>query len=175
MNITLYALGNYNAGRLIAKTFQLDDYRDHDDYRFAVSEWLDTVPYPYEPERFEEEWIVADWEEVPDPYVGTYDLCRTFWKYFNRRRDVHDSQLEAFDEFYDLFVSGDDDLLPDFDEAYIGHFDTRYDFVEYWFTEIEGMKAFPPLNMCLDYEATEHVISANNGITESKRHFFRMF
>ena len=174
MHITLYALANYNHGRLVPKTFDLADYRDHDDYRLAVSEWLETVPYPCEPGRFEEEWIVADYEDIPEPFVGEYDLYREFWRYFDQRRELCDSLHEAFDEFYDLFVSGDEDSLPDFSDAYIGHFDSKVEFVEYWLVEVNGFEQYPWADVCIDYEASERVICASHAVCESNRHYFNL-
>ncbi len=172
MNITLYALGNYNAGNLIAKTFEMSDYQDHEDYHFAVSQWLETVPYPYEPERGEEEWIVADSEGIPDQFVGEYSLYREFWAYYDLRRDISSDQLEAFDIFYDLFVSGDDNHLPEFQDKYIGYFENGDDFVYYWFTEVKGFAEFPPNELVIDYEDTKKVIFANNALCEESGHYF---
>ena len=172
MQITLYALANYNHGNLIAKTFYLNNYRNHDDYRFAISEWLSTVPYPCEPGRFEEEWIVADYEDIPDQFVGEYSLYREFWAYYDLRRDISSDQLEAFDVFYDLFVSGDDENLPEFQDKYIGYFENGPDFVHYYFTEICGMAEFPPQEMVINYEDTRNVIFANNAFCEEGGHYF---
>ena len=172
MEITLYALANYNHGRLISKTFTLADYRDHDDYREAVSVWLNTVPYPCEQGRFEEEWIVADYEDIPEQFVDEYDLYREFWAYLDLRRDISSDQLEAFDVFYDLFVSGDDNDLPEFGDKYIGHFEHESDFVYYWFTEVKGFSEFPPSELVIDYEDTKNVILANNALCEEGGHYF---
>lgn len=171
MQITLYALANYNNGHLIAKTFDLGDYRNHDGYREAVSGWLDTVPYPHEPGRFEEEWIVAGWEAIPDQFVGEYNLYREFWEYFNKRRELCESQHEAFDEFCALVDSGDDSLA-DFQDKLIGYFETGSDFVYHWFTEVKGLTEFPPREMVIDYEDTRNVIFANNAICEQNGYYF---
>jgi antirestriction protein len=88
-SITLYELGNYNGGRLVPHTFDLDEVRTYDDWLTAVSNWLWQLTR--ELGTLCEEWIVADAEDVPNQFVGEYFVDAAYWQY---REAVESSYLD---------------------------------------------------------------------------------
>ncbi|MEM9396273.1 MAG: antirestriction protein ArdA [Pseudomonadota bacterium] len=77
--ITLYELGGYNDGRLIAGTFNLDNSSTYGEWMCEVGSWLARMTQ--ELGRLCEEWIIADAEGVPDQFVGEYSLDAVYWEY----------------------------------------------------------------------------------------------
>ena len=70
--ITLYELSNYNAGKLIPHTFDLDSVDTQAEWREAVQDWLQDLTK--QTGDLCEEWVVADFEDVPNALVGEWDI-----------------------------------------------------------------------------------------------------
>lgn len=77
MNITYNELANYNNGRLVYKTFDLDGV-SKDEHYTELTEWLDSLPPVHGCKC--EEWNVADVEDVPRDMVGDYGIDPEFFE-----------------------------------------------------------------------------------------------
>ena len=118
--ITLYELGNYNSGRLIPHTFELEDTQTYGEWLSAVSSWLRQLTR--ELGSLCEEWIVADTEDIPAQFVGEYSIEASYWQY----RAATDSSY--LDEAV-FMTAAELDISPDMvEELYQGEYDNDEDF-----------------------------------------------
>lgn len=118
--ITFYELSAYNDGRLVPKTFALDDYADQEEFEEARQAWL--AELTKKTGRLCEEWIVADYEDIPREYVGEWDLDEDYWTWREAFTESH-LPLEVFQAGAALGISPEN-----ISERYMGHFATRADF-----------------------------------------------
>ena len=73
-------LANYNAGNLVYKWFDLDGFCSADEFNEAFQEWLASCRHPHGGEC--EEWNIADFENIPEQFVGSYSFnSEAFFKY----------------------------------------------------------------------------------------------
>lgn len=88
-NVTYYELGNYNGGRLIAKTFELER-TTHESHMEELQEWLEELTESTgEPC---EEWIIADVEDVPSEYRSEWSIDEGFWDFMDACEE-HDADI----------------------------------------------------------------------------------
>lgn len=127
MEITLYSLGDYNNGLLIAKTFDLELIDSESEFHEQIAEWLAEVDEE-RPDEYtnREEWIVADYEGIPSEMVGTYSLNPNFWTYKEALGTWDKDIVEAAME---LGIPADK-----IDAAYVGSYDSDDDFAYELFT-----------------------------------------
>lgn len=163
-NITLYELSNYNSGRLLPHTFDLDDTPTYQDWLAAVSGWLRQLTR--ELGGLCEEWIVADVEGVPRQYVGEYSIDEAYWRYRESVNSscLHESVFQAAAEL---------DIPPDMvEELYQGEYDNDEDFA-YSLAEDIGLLQddvqWP--YTCIDWEHAARDLMYDYG--ESAGHYFR--
>jgi len=163
-NITLYELSNYNSGRLIPHTFDLDNTETHEDWLTAVSGWLRHLTG--ELGGLCEEWIVADTEDVPAQFVGEYAIDPAYWQY---REAVESSYLDEA-----VFMAAAElDIPPNMvEELYQGDYDNDEDFA-YSLAEDLGLlqdKVQWPYT-CIDWEHAARELMYD--YSEYGRHYFR--
>jgi len=119
-SITLYELGAYNNGTLTPHTFDLDNLDSQDAWREAVQDWLWRLTK--ETGQLCEEWIVADYEDMPGEFVGTWDIDPAYWAY---KQALEDSHLDA-----EVFAAGVElGISPEMvEELYQGDYASDEDF-----------------------------------------------
>lgn len=165
MEITLYSLSDYNAGRLIPKTFDLDLLDDQDEYYEAVNEWLESLgPGDFGLPR--EEWIVADFEDIPDAFVGEYDLDTDFWEF---KDAVDSSYLDA-----EVFAAAADLGIPmdKVEEAYSGEFESDEQFAQHFYDDIysDAVSDAEQAGLQIDWYSTAS--SLMQDYSEQSGHYF---
>lgn len=114
--ITYYSLSDYNAGRLIPFTIELDDMTA-EEHAEAIQEHLEAITERMADDEVREEWIVADYAGIPSRYVGEYSLDDDFFEYLEFTRQTHlgDDVIKAGMSL--------DIPLEHIEEAYKGHWE----------------------------------------------------
>ena len=163
MNITLNSLSDYNAGRLIWKTFDLSNM-DQDDYLAAIDEWLTGITKKLGDGELREEWNVADIEDIPRSLVGDYDLDYKFWEY---KEAVENSHLDA-EVFQAAMDAGID--IDRVEDNYRGQWTTDRAFAEDYFDEAYGHDVPEFMQNYIDYDAFARDLMYD--VTESSGHYF---
>ena len=163
MQITLNSLSDYNAGRLIWKTFDLSGM-DKEDYLLAISNWLASVDVKRGDGEVREEWNVADIEDIPHNFVGDYDLDDAFWEY---KEALEASDLDA-EVFAAAMAAGIN--IDRVEDSYRGQWDTDFDFAVDWFNEVCMHDVPDFLVGYIDYEA--YARDLMDEFTESGGHYF---
>ncbi len=166
--ITFYELSAYNDGRLVPKTFDLDDYADQEDFAAARAKWLEELTE--KTGHLCEEWIVADFEGVPREYVGEWDLSADFWTW---REAFTESRLplEVFEAGAALGISPEN-----ISEAYVGTFDRPADFA----LELEAERGtfdsqdadLQRLLSYVDWDWMGRDLTGGGGYGEENHHYF---
>ena len=163
-NITLYELGNYNGGNLVAHTFELDTLSSYEEWLGAVHRWL--MQLTEKLGQLCEEWIVADAEGVPGQFVGEYHLDPSYWTY---REAVDSSYLDET-----VFIAAAELDIPTemVDELYQGEYSNDEDFA-YSMAEDLGVlddgAQWP--HSCIDWEHASRELMYDYG--SSAGHYFR--
>ena len=169
--ITLYSLSDYNNGDLIAHTFDLDDYSNHDEYLQAISEWLKEVDKEQGIDLYisqREEWIVCDYEDIPSKFVGEYDLDSEYWA-FKEILDQTHVPAEAIEVWINRGYDLDQDAI---EENYEGEHDNDEDFVQ---GLLENSGAIPsdfPAYIHIDWEITAWSVMQDYFTDDG--HYFRI-
>ena len=126
-SITLYELSQYNNGILRPFTIDLDPLSSRDEYMEAIADdlndMMDTDEDSDGNRPLYEEWIVADYDDIPNGYVGEYDLKDDYWE-LKEAMDANPHIPEAV-----FFAGVACDIPPaSIPEAYQGYFDCDEDF-----------------------------------------------
>ena len=166
--ITFYELSAYNDGRLVPKTFALDDYADQEEFDEARQAWLAALTQ--KTGRLCEEWIVADYAGVPREYVGEWDLSADFWTW----REAFTASrlpLEVFEAGAALGISPENIA-----EAYVGTFDTPAEFAQELEAEngtFESKDAtVQRLLGYVDWDWVGRDLTSGGGYCEEDHHYF---
>ena len=163
MQITLNSLSDYNAGRLIWKTFDLSGM-DKEDYLLAISNWLASVDVKRGDGETREEWNVADIEDIPRNFVGDYDLDDAFWEY---KEALEASHLDA-EVFAAAMAAGIN--IDSVEDCYQGEWASDYEFAVEWFDEVYLHEVPDFCKNYIDYEAVARDLM--HDFTESGGHYF---
>ena len=128
MEITLYSLSDYNNGVLISKAFDLDYIDTESEFNEAIEEWLEEVTEEKNDGETREEWIVADYEDVPPFYVGEYGLDCAFWDFKEACKNYPHEVVAAAVEL--------DIDLGQIDDLYVGVWESFSQYVEETFYDL---------------------------------------
>jgi len=120
-NITYYELGNYNGGKLLPKTFELNGLT-YDEHLSEITEWLEELTK--KTGELCEEWIVCDYEDVPSNFVGEWSIDPS---YFDVMEAVESSYLDE-----EAFLAGVSLGIPieSIEGLYHGHYDSETELAE---------------------------------------------
>jgi len=120
-NITYYELGNYNGGKLLPKTFELDGLT-YDEHLSEITKWLEELTK--KTGELCEEWIVCDYEDVQKEFVSEWSIDP---EYFNVMEAVENSYLdeEVFAAGISLGIA-----LGDIEDSYHGYFHSEIELAE---------------------------------------------
>jgi len=163
MNITLNSLSDYNAGRLIWKTFDLSNM-DREDYLTAISEWLTSITKKLDDGEIREEWNVADIEGIPRNFVGDYDLDDGFWEY-KEAVEASGLDVEVFEAAMDAGIN-----IDSVEDSYRGQWNNDYDFAVETFDELYAHEVPEFMQNYIDYEAFARDLMMD--FTEADGHYF---
>lgn len=160
MQITFYSLTDYNNGRLIAKTFDLEEYPDYPSLSAARTEWLEDLTKSMADGQLREEFIVADYEGIPSELVGEWDINTDFNEY-----------IEAVQEHgREVVVAALACGIPleDISDCYRGHWDTHAEMAEEFYQETQDI----PDNLLpyIDWDRVAHDLLIE--LSEHNGHYF---
>jgi antirestriction protein len=142
--VTWYGLSNYNCGSLLAKTFNLWEYTDYIEYSEALTAWLTSIG--------EEEYILADSEEIPREYISEYHLAPEFWEFMSISDRLG----------YDLCCAALslDIPLDSIEEAYLGEYSSMEDYAYEYLSECYELDKLPSIITChIDWEGVARDLS----------------
>jgi antirestriction protein len=129
--ITYYELSNYNNGSLIFKTFDLDGVT-YEEHHQEITCWLEELTE--QTGELCEEWIVADYEEVPSNFVGEWSIDEAFFEYAEALEGSCFG-VEVFEAAAELGIPVDK-----IEDAYHGEFESDEEMAEEY-CESTGMLA----------------------------------
>ena len=162
--ITFYSLSDYNNGLLISREFDLTQFANLDDLHEAISEWLaDVTSNMMQDDEIREEWIVADAEDVPSRYLGTYDLDPEFFEFLEVCNALDSS----------IVMAGVDAGIPldSIEEAYRGHYESDTELAYNFVDETGMLDNMPETIKCyFDFEAFGRDLAMD--YVESDGHYF---
>lgn len=162
ITITYNELANYNNGRLVYKTFDLDGV-SKDDHYSELTEWLESLPPVHGCPC--EEWNVADYEGVNSSYVGDYGIDDDFFKLMEAVDDSH-YDLEVFQAGIDCGFS-----IEDIEERYEGEFKNDEEFAQNHAEQcgLDTEVSWP--HTCIDWEYAARELMWD--YTSASNHYFR--
>jgi len=166
-NITLYSLSDYNNGCLVPFTIELEGL-SYEGYLQAIADELAAIDEKmgndiYTPVR--EEWIVADYEDVPSCFVSEWSIDEKFFTY---QEALESSCLdeEVFKAGVSLGVP-----LDKIEEAYAGSFDSDTD-LAYDYIESTGMLADVPESVTYYFDYSSYGRDLAINYSEMDHHYF---
>ena len=143
-SITFYSLYDYNCGKLISKTFDLDEYGDYDEFSEARSLWLKELTAQIDDDNLREEYIVADTDEVPDRYVSEYSLDTEYFTYREVLNSLIDDYKHDAENILEAWIEYGYPLEKEqIQEAYIGHYKTAEDFGYNYLADNADLSSIP--------------------------------
>lgn len=105
--VTFYKLSSYNSGNLVPVEINLDNIDSYEKFMEELKEKIKAVGG--------EEWIVADFEDIPEQYVTEYDLSPDYFDY--------KEAVEKFGEEVTQAALALDIPLDEIEENYCGCFE----------------------------------------------------
>ena len=170
-SITLYELSQYNNGILRPFTIDLDPLSSREEYLEAIDEALTAMMDADEEKTgirpLYEEWIVADYDDIPQDYVWEYDLKDDYWE-LKEAMDANPHIPEAA-----FFAGVSLDIPPaSIPKAYQGTYDSDEDFAADLAESCGYLDAIPEnLRYYFDYEkfARDRMIDS---FMEDSGHYF---
>lgn len=127
----------YNDGNLFGKWLDLSDFSAKDEFIEACLELHKDEDDP--------ELMFHDWENIPDCYVSESWIDEDFWGLLNS-----DVDFDAFTAFVEIRGSGS---VSDFEDAFMGEYDSEKDFAEQMFDELYLHEVPDFLRYYIDYES----------------------
>ena len=121
-----------------------------------------------EVKQTEEEWIVADYEDIPKSLVGEYDIDHGFWDY-SELLTASFLDAEVINAGLECGIG-----LDRIEEAYAGAYASDEDFAQQMAEEtgaIDSDASWP--QTCIDWEQAAHELMWD--YNESGGHYFRIF
>lgn len=108
MRIAINSLSDYNAGNLVYKWFDVEDYADQTEFKGAIYEWLSELNATDGGSR--EEWSVGDTDTIPDSFVSEHDVSGSLWDYLDLCQRLGAEAVDAavdceipLDRFHELY------------------------------------------------------------------------
>lgn len=168
MNITFYSLSDYNNGTLIPQTFDLEEISSKEELLSAIHDWLREVSEEAKDGEIREEWIVADYEDIPSEFVGEWDLSDDFWEW---KDVVENSYLN-----YQVFEAAAALDIPasEVEDCYQGEWDSEVAFAKNLVDELGYLEQMPEqLRYYFDYESFARDLFINDYVIENGHVFSR--
>lgn len=174
--IFVTCLASYNAGNLIGKWIDLDDYSSADDLKEAISEYLTELDKetPLDGGEVREEYFITDYEGFPETMYSEYMDFEPVYEYMEVVSDMDEDRLEAFTLFVDNNGGDfDSDTKEQFEEAYQGQYNSTSDFTEQLVDELGYLDQMPEnIRYYFDYDKFERDLFISD-YWESNGHIFR--
>ncbi|WP_286856624.1 MULTISPECIES: antirestriction protein ArdA [Sphingobacterium] len=115
----------YNDGSIFGKWLKLSDYADRGEFYEACAELHSDEEDP--------EFMFQDYEHIPKGLIGESWLCENTFEVLEALGNLDDNDLEAFliwcdNDHKDFSKSDIDELISDFKDDYVAHYDSEEDF-----------------------------------------------
>ncbi|WP_052063890.1 antirestriction protein ArdA [Nitrincola sp. A-D6] len=162
-NVTFYSLSDYNNGLLISHTFDLDKLNSYDKFLEEMRDWLAEVTEDMDDGEVREEYIVADYDDVPEEYMGEWSLSP---EYFDFAEKADGLGFEVVKAGVDLGIP-----LESIEDAYLGEFDSMEDYAEE-FIDSTGMLDSMPESLRGYFDVSRFANDLSFDVNESNGHFF---
>jgi len=138
----------YNEGSLFGKWLNLSDYSDIEEFYIACRELHSDEEDP--------EFMFQDYENIPEGLIDESWLSKNTFEVLQALEDMDDDQLEAFliwcsDGHHSLSEEDIDQLISNFEDDYVGQYDSEEDFARELIDEITDLTDF--VKQYFDYEA----------------------
>ncbi|MBN9299878.1 MAG: antirestriction protein ArdA [Filimonas sp.] len=138
----------YNNGSLFGKWLKLSDYADKEEFFEACKELHSDEEDP--------EYMFQDFENIPDGLIGESWLADNIFEVLEAYADMDDDRQEAFaiwcnNTSRNLSDEDINNLISNFDDEYMGSYDSEEDFAN-WLVE-ETMELPDFMIMYFDYKA----------------------
>ncbi|MCX4024727.1 antirestriction protein ArdA [Spartinivicinus marinus] len=152
--ITFYSLYDYNCGELLAKTFDLDNYEECAELISDIHAWLQELTKQINDGVLREEWIVADYEDIPEKYVGEHSLDSEYFTYVSVLNELSEWYMNDAENILQAWIDYGYPLdAEQVKDAYVGHYATPRDFGEEYLAELEDLSNIPErLRYYIDWE-----------------------
>ena len=139
--------GKYNAGSLFGEWLDLSDYSDKEEFYDACRE--------LHKDEEDAEFMFQDWENVPENLIGESWLSENFFALRDAVEDLGATEQEAFFVWCNYksrdFSNEDaDDLVRDFQNAFLGEYEDEEDFAYEYVEECYELPEFA--KTYFDYE-----------------------
>ncbi|WET69050.1 antirestriction protein ArdA [Sphingobacterium sp.] len=141
----------YNDGSIFGKWLKLSDYADRNEFYEACAELHSDEEDP--------EYMFQNFEHIPKGLIGESWLSENTFEVFETLENLSDNNLEAFliwcDNNQKDFSNNDiDDLISDFENDYVGFYDSDEDFARELVEQRHDLSDFA--RQYFDYEAYAH-------------------
>lgn len=165
MEIYIADLAAYNAGKLVGKWFDLNNYTDAGELKDAVFDWLKA--------RGIEEYAVHDYDDCPAH--DEFGECPDFDELY-MYHELYTKYGNSFAAWFYMFhySSCDCDSWENrYDEAYMGEWESWEDFAQYQIEECDALGEIPDhLKNYINYSAFARDLQCTGDYTEQGGFFF---
>lgn len=115
----------YNDGSIFGKWLKLSDYTDRKEFYEACAELHSDEEDP--------EYMFQDWEHIPKGLIGESWLSEKIFEVLEALGELSDNDQEAFliwcnNDHKDFSNEDISDLIGDFENDYVAHYDSEEDF-----------------------------------------------
>lgn len=168
MKIYIADLAAYNAGKLIGKWLDLDNFADTEELKDAISDWLK--------ERGIEEYAVHDYDDCParDEFGESPDFDELFTYH-----TLYEEYGDSFAAWFDLCYSGGcdcDEWEDKYNDENMGEWESWEDFAQYLIDDCGALGEIPDhLKNYIDYSAFARDLQCSGDYTEQDGYFFRNY
>lgn len=135
--------GQYNNGSLHGKWFDLSDYSDKEEFEDAITEFHRGVKNA--------EFMFQDWENIPSNLISESWVSERVWDILD---EVSDTELPS----YTVFVENFDGDYQDYQDAFLGEYNSIEDFIWEYLDEMGTINAVESAGLSssyIDLEAIE--------------------
>ncbi|RKT01761.1 antirestriction protein ArdA [Chryseobacterium defluvii] len=147
-NVYVGTYKKYNEGSLFGKWLNLSDYTDKEEFYKACTELHSDENDP--------EFMFQDYENIPKGLIDESWLSENVFEVLQALSDLSGNDQEAFliwcnNGHADLSNGDIYDLISDFENAYVAHYDSEEDFARELIGERDDLNDFA--KQYFDYEA----------------------
>ncbi|WP_455499588.1 antirestriction protein ArdA [Butyricimonas virosa] len=129
----------YNCGSIEGRWMNLSDYSDKEEFLEACANLHSDEEDP--------EFMFQDWENIPEVFIGESWLSEKFFEVRDKMDEMDESKQKAFSAWldyysFDIAKKDIDDLVRDFQDQYLGEYDSEEDFAEECVRTMEDLSDF---------------------------------
>ncbi|REC79450.1 antirestriction protein ArdA [Chryseobacterium elymi] len=138
-NVYVGTYAKYNNGSIFGKWLKLSDYADRGEFYEACAELHSDEEDP--------EYMFQDYENIPKGLIGESWISENIFEVLEALNNLDENTLEAFliwcdNDHKDLSRSDASELLEDFENDYVGQYDSDEDFARELIDQREDLSDF---------------------------------